>query len=300
MAVSNAALELLMTKIYDNAIASIKLGIFDYQLNEEARLISAVRNFYSGVLLLGKACLLEKAPKADPMEVLASKFDPIPDGNGGVKYEWIGQKTIGLLELKKRFKGFKITWPKGKVESLQKIRNDMEHYHSPEPKKAIQQAIAECFPIVQGFFYFLGKSPENDLGETWKVMLSEEKFFSQQKKDCDQSFEKIDWYNKLESTDSIACLNCGSSLICQEDSQNANPELIDGKCRGCGATYSAEKTIEIMLSAAFWAAGHIAAMEGSEGPIYNCPECDLDTYVQDGTFNVCFFCKYTDNGNCIR
>ena len=92
-----------MTKLLENAISSIQLGIEDYQSNDPRRPISAVRNFYAGVLLLGKQCLVSAAPNADPMEVLASKFIPVPDGDGGVVHEPKGYQTIDLFELKMRY-----------------------------------------------------------------------------------------------------------------------------------------------------------------------------------------------------
>ena len=67
-----------------NAVASIQLGIEDYNSNDTRRTISAVKNFYAGVLLLGKQCLLNKAPAADPMEVLATGYQPKLNGSGGV------------------------------------------------------------------------------------------------------------------------------------------------------------------------------------------------------------------------
>jgi hypothetical protein len=47
-----------MNTLFDNAIQSIQLGIEDYQANDPRRALSAVRNFYSGVLLLAKEVLV--------------------------------------------------------------------------------------------------------------------------------------------------------------------------------------------------------------------------------------------------
>ncbi|WP_326892017.1 hypothetical protein U8P73_27395 (plasmid) [Rhizobium beringeri] len=73
-----------MSELLTNAIYSIQLGIEDYQSNDDRRPISALRNFYAGVLLLGKECLLNAAPDAEPMEILASKFVPSLDEDGQV------------------------------------------------------------------------------------------------------------------------------------------------------------------------------------------------------------------------
>jgi len=289
-----------MTEVYENAIASIKLGISDYQSNDEARPISAVRNFYSGVLLLGKQCLLNEVPEAEPMEVLASRFAPVPDGDGGVEYEPKGQRTIDLSELRERFGAFEIKWPPGNIKSLQKIRNEFEHYHSPAPKEAIRQAIAECFPIVQGFFELLGENPAEALGEAWEVMLSEEQFYTQQKVECDQSFSAMHWHGGRSNADQIQCSACGSSLICQDDPNNSDPASTAGRCRACDAAFTAEQTIEMIVAGEFGADSHMAAMEGQEGPVYDCPECGLGTYVSNEAFNICFFCEFDVGGECAR
>lgn len=289
-----------MSDVLDNAIKSLKLGIEDYQSNGDGRSISAVRNFYAGVLLLGKQCLLSAAPDADPMEVLASKFVPVPDGDGGVEYEPKGQRTIDLVELRERFKGFDLTWPGGKIQSLQKIRNEFEHYHSPAPKEAIRQAIADCFPTVQGFFDTLQLAPAELLGDTWEIMLSEESFFREQKSQCDTSFEKMTWHGLLGSDAGGECPDCGSSLIIQTDSTNDDPALIQGRCLACGGEMGAEKTVEAIVDGLYGAAGHIAAMEGDDGPVYDCTECWQHTYVADGDVNYCFFCDYSVSGECAR
>lgn len=69
--------------IFDNAVASITLGIEDFCEGTDARMLSAARNYYAELLLLGKECLVPTAPDADPMEVIGAKFEPVPDGDGG-------------------------------------------------------------------------------------------------------------------------------------------------------------------------------------------------------------------------
>jgi hypothetical protein len=55
-----------------------------------------------GTLLLAKEVLIRKAPNAAVMDVLATKFSPIPDGKGGVTLE-ANSKTIDFNELGERF-----------------------------------------------------------------------------------------------------------------------------------------------------------------------------------------------------
>src|SRR6516165_2838278 len=72
-----------MNTLFDNAVQSIPLGVEDYQANDPRRALSSVRNFYAGVLLLAKEVLVRQVPDSAPEDVLAARFKPIPDGQGG-------------------------------------------------------------------------------------------------------------------------------------------------------------------------------------------------------------------------
>lgn len=97
-----------MSGIFANAVASIKLGIEDYALDTPARALSAVRNFYAGVLLLGKEVLIRAVPLADPNDVIGAKYAPVPDGKGGVDHVIEGYQTVDFNTLSRRFKQFNI------------------------------------------------------------------------------------------------------------------------------------------------------------------------------------------------
>lgn len=287
-----------MSDIFENAIKSIQLGIEDYQSNDDRRPVSAIRNFYAGVLLLGKECLFSAAPDADPMEILASKFVPVPDEEGGVIHEPKGFRTIDLAELRDRFKAFGLNWPSGNIQHLQKLRNDFEHFHSPAPKEAIQQAIADCFPLVQGFFEILQRDPARSLGEAWEVMLAEEAFFAKQKAQCDTSFDNLSWGGSFNRSDQFNCSACGSSLIYQVDRENSYPSSIEGRCLACGEEFTAEQTVKMLVEAEYGIDDYISYKDGGEPTIYDCPECGEPTYVFDGDTNTCYFCEEAISGEC--
>jgi len=95
-----------MPSLFENAVASIRMGVEDYRQQDRDRDVSAVRNFYAGVLLLAKEALIRKAPDADPKDVIGTSYKPVPDGNGGVEYETVGGKTIDFNTIAARFKDF--------------------------------------------------------------------------------------------------------------------------------------------------------------------------------------------------
>jgi hypothetical protein len=95
-----------MSKLFNNAVESIVVGIEDYQQNSRPRALSAVRNFYAGTLLLAKEVLVRKVPGADPDEILGAKYKPIISKMGGVEYEAVGHATVDFTQLAERFKDF--------------------------------------------------------------------------------------------------------------------------------------------------------------------------------------------------
>ena len=140
-----------MSEIFDNAITSIVLGIEDFETGTDDRMLSAARNYYAGLLLLAKECLVRAAPQADAMDVIGAKFKPKPDGEGGVDHEVVGYTTVDLTHLKSRFKDFGLEWPDADINKLQRFRNDIEHHHLKEPVSALGEAIASSFPMVVDF-----------------------------------------------------------------------------------------------------------------------------------------------------
>lgn len=296
---TNKDFTLIEKQLFENAVFSIQNGVEDYQSDEKKRSLSAVRNFYSGVLLLGKSCLLAAAPKHEALKILSSKFEPELDDKGDLHYVPVGTKTIDFEELKIRFKKFKIEWPKGNIQTLQKLRNDLEHFHPKEPHEKIRQIIAECFPIVESFFKTLNRSPINELGDSWKIMIEEKNFFQLKKQECESSLKIIDWPESI-SLENIECAYCTSPLLYQVSHDNTVPELIKGKCESCGERFSAGEFVQIIVAAGFARRDYSSCIDTGESVIHDCPECRWTTYVYDNSINICFFCGHKIGGECAR
>ena len=97
-----------MDRLLDNAIESIRVGVEDYEAPEEVRSRSAVWNLYAGLLLLAKWVLVKSVPNASEDDVIASDYEPVPDGKGSVKYVPARNQTIGLREIDRRFEKFEL------------------------------------------------------------------------------------------------------------------------------------------------------------------------------------------------
>ena len=234
------------------------------------------------------------------MEVIGVKFRPVLDGSGGVEIKPVNNtNTVDFDELQKRFKAFDIAWPQVSIGKLKTLRNNLEHFHLTEPIQAVQEAIAQSFPMVDELFKLLRRDPAVELGEAWQVMLEERAFFLAQKADCDASLAELRWLSGITAHEYFSCPKCGSPLIEQRDRSNSLPQDIQGRCRGCGAALNAEEVVELVVDAQYGAEAHYAAKRGGEDVISACHDCGQDAYVSssDGV-NGCFWCECSLSGEC--
>ena len=289
-----------MSEIFENAITSITLGVEDFETGSEARMLSAARNYYAGLLLLAKECLVRAAPAADAMEIIGAKFKPVPDGAGGVDHEVVGYTTVDLAQLKTRFKDFKLPWPDADINKLQRFRNDLEHHHLKEPVSALGEAIASSFPMVVDFCGILEEDPQTQLADVWDTILEQHDAFEKVKKKCLASLEAVEWPAEVSKLDRMACPECASSLIGQVEQENTDHEQVVGKCYQCGEEIAFETMMELVVKASYELDAYIMAKEGLNTPYGHCPECSAEAYVEDGETSLCFACGESIAGECVR
>ena len=287
-----------MNSLFDNAIQSIQIGIEDYNHNDPKRALSAVRNFYAGTLLLAKEVLVRKAPNAAIMDVLASKYIPIPDGKGGVNFA-ANNKTIDFNELGERFKAFELKIDHSALADLNKIRTDMEHFYTNATPKKVREAIARAFPMVVDLFKLLHEEPNKHLGESWEVMLEVKSVYDRELAECEASFANVDWTSNSMASASRICPICDSRLVHCNNANATSQEDADSKCRQCGADIEAREVIETALKKFFEGDNYEAAKQGLEGMLGTCPECSYETYVMSGEENGCAWCGL-ELGECAR
>lgn len=289
-----------MSEIFDNAVTSITLGIEDFETGTDERMLSAARNYYAGLLLLAKECLVCAAPEADAMEIIGAKFKPIPDGAGGVEHVVAGYATVDLAQLQQRFKDFELPWPDVNIKQLQQFRNNLEHYHLKEPASALGEAIASSFPMVVDFFKILEEDPQEHLSEVWDTIIAERATFEKVRASCLESWEGVEWPAPVQKLDRMSCPSCQSSLVGQADAKNTDHEQVNGKCFQCGEEINREKMMEMVVQASYEMDAYIMAKEGLSEPYGHCPICTADAYVDDGEHSVCFSCNESIGGECAR
>ena len=223
-----------LSGMMENAVASLRMGIEDYAALSPERALSAVRNFYAGVLLLGKEVLVRAAPLADPDEVIGARYEPVRDGQGGVEHVMQGQQTIDFQTLGRRFKTFGIAIDTKLLEELNGLRNAIEHRYTNQTTDAVREAIARAFPIVAAMFRQAGERPEDLLGDAWPTMLEVRALYEAERESCRQTLARIEWVSSTVAHKHLACVECGSDLIEQTDPHNKSQSSMELRCRSCG------------------------------------------------------------------
>jgi hypothetical protein len=121
-------------------------------------------------------------------------------------------------------------------------------------------------------------------------MLDARFVYERELQECRESFGSVDWRSAHLDETKIICPECGSSLMVQACPENTSIENIQATCRQCGEGIEAEKLIEAALEKHFEFDSYIAATDGGEQPLYDCPECTIKAYVISEDENACVWC----------
>ena len=298
-------LQEIMSYLFKNAVTSMQLGIedFKYADSTNGRYLSAIRNYYSGLLLLAKEVLVRQTPNANPDEVISDRYKPIPDGTGGVKFVQSSQHTIDFNTIGERFKDFNLSIDQSTLRELNKIRNEVEHLYTKRSDEAIRETIAKTFPLAIKLFRLIKEDPKRALGDSWDYVLEEKEAYDQALKQCKDSLTSIDWISEIISSNYLYCPVCESNLVYQKDESNKIQDNIHPACMSCGEdlfnssyviAYSLDKILEID--------SYIRAKEGDfSSLLLTCPNCGIDSYI--GSENQCACCGYkidSDKRECMR
>lgn len=289
-----------MSALFANAVSAIRLGIEDYALDKPERSLSAVRNFYAGVLLLAKEVLARTAPGADLDEIIGARYKPTPDGSGGVKYVPDGHATVDFGTLGKRFKDFGLDIDQSALKDLNTIRNEIEHRFTEKPMQVVREAIAKAFPVTVQLFRLASEDPRIVLGDSWPQMLEARNLYEVELARCRATLAKVKWRSPTVASGHLRCKECESDLIEQHDSENTDQEKLVLTCQACGDNPSWDVAVTEAVERALDAEAYTRAKEtGESGPIFDCPDCARPTYLEGE--NMCAACGYTfDWEDCAR
>ena len=289
-----------MDRLLKNAVESIRVGVEDYETQEDVRSLSAVRNLHAGLLLLAKWVLVRSAPNASEDEVIRVAYEPEPDGQGGVKYvPGPGKQTIGLQDIHRRFERFELKLArktKKRLDSLARVRNDLEHRYVGTGAASLRQTVSEAFLVAAEFFRLGGVDPVEQLGNAWGVMLKVNEVYEMEREACWATFENVEWRFPVRDGSGLECPDCECELVEHEDPNNTEQDRAAGKCRSCGEEVDAEVVVERLVKSSFEWADYVSVKETGEGVLFACPSCMRETYVTEaddaGELTGCLSCGY--------
>ena len=279
-----------MSGLFGNAVQSIQLGVEDYQANDPKRALSAVRNFYAGVLLLAKEVLVRAAPGAKPEDVIGARYKPVPDGSGSVTYTPASHQTIDFTTIGQRFKDFGLPINQAALDDLNRVRNEVEHHYTQKPHAAVREAIAKAMPVVADLFRLINEAPNEALGDAWQVMVDVRGVYETELAACRSTLDTIAWPAGVPVELCFNCPECHSDLVAQQDPANTGHETMECRCRLCGHGFSAEQAIARALEGYFESESYFAFTDGGDQPVEDCPECSLSAYLLTDEHVGCVWC----------
>lgn len=286
------------TKLFNNALTSIRLGIEDFELSQKvrenggdpARALSAVRNLFAGVLLLFKfklaTCATDPAAAAQ-LIFMPPEIHPQGDGEGGVKWLPSGKfkpTTIDVGTIEKRFRAFaiEVDWPV--IRKLQACRNDLEHLHPANTLGEVADFVSELFPVLWDFIQTqLQLSPTALLGEAWESMLNHHQFVESMAEQCRVGWAQAGIPERMQAwLEESYCEECGSTLVAPHpDSLKAglqvesDTEDFEYLCLCCSHSgLISERMLEALSDAHYY-----DPSDGEDPPLEECEACGIYAFL---------------------
>ncbi len=290
--------------ILQNAIDSIELGVEDYQSDRPRRILSAVRNFYAGILLLFKHKLASLS-QSDDEALLKQRILPFEE-NGKIVWKGKGKKTVDFQQIQERFEslGIKVDWKQ--LEKAQDYRNNIEHYYDKDKTKqeVVQQYISGCFIIICDFIRTqLNEDPKRLFEPAiWDSLIQENEVYLADKRACYEAMKRLEWVSdvNLRMFDELICSECGSDLIEPLDGNSKEATENSFQCRICDEEWIYEDIFQLSCDKES-AGDHGRIADGGDPTFVNCPECSEEYYhAEEGVCLNCgtegpFVCRMCDN-----
>ena len=288
-----------MSPLLHNAVISIQLGLEDYASKDERRVISAVRNLYSGVLLLCKEVLRRLSPPGSNDLLIWKVKKAVKDNEGNVRLVGGGRKTIDRMEINETFEQLRLSVDLSSLRRLAEIRNDIEHLHTVQAPALIQEAIAGAMPIIWAIIVNeLNEDPNVLLGRgAWDVLLDEAKVFKEEENACKATFDNVQWNSSAlaDAASNLRCLTCSSSLLKNDSIEASALSELNMVCCKCGELADAESVFEESLVKLFDWDAYVFMTDGGKIPLDNCPECGREMYVMEE--DKCVNCDFSLAGS---
>ena len=270
--------------ILKNAVDSILLGLEDYRSTEPRRLVSAVRNLYSGILLLFKHKLALISPVGSDEVLIKSVISPELGESGEITWTGKGKKTVDFGQIKERFESLNIEVDWSRIAAIQQYRNNIEHYYSKTKPEAVKKLISDCFIVISRFVCLeLHEDPKSLFGdEEWTFLVSLNEAYQKEKDECIAAIQKTDWHSEVLQTalEEATCSHCGSGLITPKDAYTNCFDAVF-RCRICEEEFNHEDMVKDVLDQYEANRAYRHYKDGGGAIRGTCPSCWNETYIAE-------------------
>jgi hypothetical protein len=291
--------EAIFMDLLSNAVESIQVGIEDFENGARPRLLSAVRNIHSGILLLFKEALQRESPNESNNVLLMAKIAPMRDSNGKVKFVGEGQKTVDVQQIRERLTalGVNVDWKL--LEHVTQVRNEIEHRFPKLDQDALLGLISNSFILIRDFITnVLHDDPLPLLGEeTWGVMLEVAEVYDKEKEKSEKLLADFEWKSQAvaEGVAGVSCSSCGYDLL-RPFVNRKNQTLLE--CMSCGEEQTVEVYAPRAIAFALGEGRYHSHKDDGEVPYVNCPDCGAKAYVV--AERSCAVCEHEAQHTCER
>lgn len=263
--------------LLQNAANSIRLGLEDFQSDDDDRLLSASRNFYAGILLLYKEKLRRLSPSDSKEVLLKVKIKPQLDLNGNLSFVGSGVKTVDFQDIEERFTdlGISVDWKR--LKALRLVRNEIEHYFTAQSRDALRSVISSVFLLFREFArVHLQEEPIALVGQdAWRRIVDVAEVYERELARCHSLLREREWMTSAlaDAVTDASCPECGSSLLEPIGDEQRNPEV---QCTSCGHSVHFEDFAVLAMNEHYDDHAHI--MDGGDPEVVDCPHCGANAF----------------------
>lgn len=289
--------------ILNNAVASIQVGVEDYQSKDPRRMLSAIRNIYAGILLLAKEHLARQSPSDSNEALIKERVKVMKRADGSLTAVGVGKKTVDARQIQQRFSDLGIAFNWKPLDNIQDIRNNIEQYYFAGSHEQLRAAMHDAQVLVHSMVVgVLGEDPAKLLGQAcWGVLLSESEIYEAEWQACRKSLEGVQWTTARseQAAEVLCCPNCESNLVRHSAAPIADPADLKLSCGACAAAFDFHEALEATLNNVLFADAHMAIAGGEDAPVQRCPDCHSETFVVED--NECAYCGFSlpEDARCL-
>ena len=301
--------ESIICGLRKNARLSIDLGVEDYVhgQSDSRRYVTALRNLYSGLLLLYKSHLAFLS-KEQECCIVRSNMDWEVTEDGGIKFKGLKPdcKTVDVSGILDALKKFKIHVDKSAIDRVGKYRNQTEHYFDPNGLRGevVRTHVVDLLKLVRDFTTHAMRIEPGQLfsNQARDVLIRDEQVVEKERAERRDALGRLEWYEPFvkDVFSNVTCPQCNSEFLFPEVQSGAaaNAHFV---CRTCSGVETYENLMSYYTDDVFIGEfeSHVCSSDKgtfvlNAGSLWECPVCS--TIAFDALHGICLVCGH--KGKC--